>query len=41
MPWFTKEMKMKLQAGVRTVVPKVWVATQTRVAKGKKWVAPR
>jgi len=29
-------MKMKLQAGVRTVVPKVWVATQRRAAKGKK-----
>jgi len=23
------------------VVPKVWVATQTRVAKGRKWVSPR
>ena len=36
MPWFTKEMKIQLQAGVRTVVPKVWVATQRRVAKYKK-----
>jgi len=36
MPWFTKEMKMQLQAGVRTVAPKVWVATQRRVAKCKE-----
>jgi len=34
MPWFTKEMKMKLQAGVRTVVPKVWVVTQRKGRKG-------
>jgi len=25
----------------RDVVPKVWVTTQTRVEKGKKWVAPK
>jgi len=36
-----RSLTQRLVSWCSPVVPKVWVETQTRVAKGQKWVTPR
>ena len=35
------ESRAQSAGSSKALVPKVWIATQTRVAKGEKWVALR